>query len=412
MKLEHTEFDFARDKGKYWKCYCTVYWIPEGKTDNWRPSCSNKKKSVARKRLEEKIHAQELMLESLKSDKAEKAEKEESKDNSNTIVVQLKQYAVKKQAGEIRAVSKVIKEGSINDKYELIRNLVEPYPIGKIEVDKITRKDIADWLEELKAKGKGERRRKGAYNLLTDYYNNYYCLEVDTNFISPATGFKFNIKKSKADPMKVLDDCETKYYLKTCESIGEKCDILQFILYMYCRAGEATTLTWSDWNKNDMIHIHSTWTHDKGGKLVVDRKKPKTESSDRYVILPEQVRTLLTARYAEAEANGRAKESDWIFPAIKDKSKAFSLSTVRNLHKQVQQEMYKVIRVHDLRHSGISFNIRNSKNKDKIIGAVSKNAGHSSIDITTSIYQHVLESEFVELANYQSELYKTVSPLQ
>lgn len=124
------------------------------------------------------------------------------------------------------------------------------------------------------------------------------------------------------------------------------------------------------------------------------------------------MKVLLTVRYANAEAEGRAKESDWIFPAIKDPTKALSESTVWNQHKRVLRDMYKAIRVHDLRHSGISFNIRNSQNKDKIIGAVSRNAGHSSIDITTNIYQHVLDTEFVELANYQSEIYKTVSPLQ
>ena len=68
----------------------------------------------------------------------------------------------------------------------------------------------------------GEERRKGAYNLLTDYYNNYYCIEIDVNFISPATGFKLKTKKSKADPMKNFDNSETKQYLKLCEEMGEK----------------------------------------------------------------------------------------------------------------------------------------------------------------------------------------------
>lgn len=408
MKLEHTEFGFVKDKGQ-WKCYCSVPAVKTAKGNTWRPNAYGKTKRLAREKLENKLHARELKLESSKTDEADNTE---SKDISNTLVEQLKRYAVMKQAGVIKAVSRNLKVGSINDKNELNRNLVEPYSIGKMEVDKITRKDVADWLDELKADGKGEERRKGAYNLLTDYYNNYYCVEIDVNFISPATGFKFHIEKSKLDPMKILDNSETAYYLKCCEDLGEKADILQFMLYMYCRVGEATTLTWSDWDKNNLIHIHSTWTHDENGKLIVDRKKPKTRSSDRCLILPEQVKVLLTVRYANAEVEGRAKESDWIFPAIKDPTKALSESTVWNQHKRVLSDMYKAIRVHDLRHSGISFNIRNSQNKDKIIGAVSRNAGHSSIDITTNIYQHVLDTEFVELANYQSEIYKTVSPLQ
>ena len=46
-----------------------------------------------------------------------------------------------------------------------------------------------DWLDELKTVGKSEKRQKGAYNLLTDYYNNYYCLEVNPAFTSPTAGF-------------------------------------------------------------------------------------------------------------------------------------------------------------------------------------------------------------------------------
>ncbi len=62
--------------------------------------------------------------------------------------------------------------------------------------------------------------------------------------------------------------------------------------------------------------------------------------------------------------------------------------------------------------AGLVSTLEIQQTRNKIIGAVSRNAGHSTIGITTDIYQHVLDTEFIELANYQSELYKTVSPLQ
>lgn len=49
MKLEHTEFEFVRDKNKYWKCYCTVSnRRPANSKRNWRPSTSAKTRKEAR----------------------------------------------------------------------------------------------------------------------------------------------------------------------------------------------------------------------------------------------------------------------------------------------------------------------------------------------------------------------------
>ena len=397
IKLEHTEYGKTRDKIG-WKYYCTVY-LPDGK--KWRPTANGKTKKIARERLDEKIAAKGIELE-----KAGKIESESG--TSNTLVKQLKNYAVLKQQGKVKAVGRKLKERSIDDKNELIENLIKPYKIGNIEVGKLTRKDIIEWLDSLKTEGKTEKRQKGAYNLLTDFYNNYYCLEVNPSFTNPATGFRFEIKKSKADPMKILDDSSTKLYLKACEEMESRGDILQFILYTYCREGEADTLTWSDWNQGDLLHIHRTWSKDKDGKYIVDNK-PKTPDSDRYIRLPTQVVMILNARYAAVEGTEYGKPDAWIFPAIRDKRKPLSESTTMNWHKEaLKRAGLKHLRVHDLRHSGISFNIRNSQ--ADCISALSKQAGHSSRAITESIYEHVLDSQHKQLAEMSSQIYDTVCP--
>lgn len=411
--LEHTEYGFVKDKGQ-WKCYCTVpdVKLPSGKS--WRPNAYGKTKKAAREKLECKLEAkaEELArkIEQSENNQLEAKEKPETTKSSNTLVEQLRTYAVLKQEGKVKAAGKKIKKRSIDDKYELIRNLIEPYAIGKIEVGKLTRKNIIDWLEELKKAGKSEKRQKGAYNLLTDYYNNYYCMEVNPEFVSPATGFRFEIKKSKADPMKILDNSETKLYLKTCEEMGSKADVLQFILYTYCREGEADTLTWSDWNQSNLIHIHKTWSKDENGKYYVD-SKPKTKDSDRYIYLSEQVQILLTARYAEVEGTELGKPDAWIFPSLTDKTKPLSESTTYGLHKQVlkRAKLKNTLRVHDLRHSGVSYTIRNSK--VDCVSAISKQAGHSSRAITESIYEHVIDAQSRQLAEISTQIYEAVCPM-
>lgn len=401
--LEHTEYGNVKDKVG-WKYYCTVY-LPDGR--KWRPTANGKTKRIARERLEEKIAARAIELEA--AGRSEETEPSEKKvDTTNTLTEQLKAYAILKQQGKVKAVGRKLKERSIDDKNELIENLIKPYKIGSIEVGKLTRKDIVEWLDKLKAAGKSEKRQKGAYNLLTDFYNNYYCLEINPSYTSPATGFRFEIKKSKADPMRIFDNDCTRLYLKACEEMGERGDILQFILYTYCREGEADTLTWSDWNQSNLIHIHRTWSKDKDGKYIVDNK-PKTPDSDRYIHLPEQVVAILNARYAEVEGTEYGKPDAWIFPAVRNRHKPLSESTTMNWHREaLKRAGLKHSRVHDLRHSGISFNIRNSQ--VDCLSALSKQAGHSSRAITESIYEHVLDSQRKELAQISSEIYNTVCP--
>ena len=245
--------------------------------------------------------------------------------------------------------------------------------------------------------------------MITDYYTNYYCTDIDINYQNPAYGFKFSIKKSKADPMNIFDNLETKLYLKICEEMGSKGDILQFILYTYCREGEADTLKWSDWNGKDLIHIHRTWSKDENDKSYVDNK-PKTKYSDRYIHLPYQVIALLNARYARVKGTEYGEPDAWIFPAVRDKKKPLSESTTYNWHKEAlkKAKLNPKMRVHDLRHSGTSFTIRNAK--IDCISALSKQLGHSSRAVTENIYEHVIDSQRKELAEISGQIYDTISP--
>ena len=135
--LEHTEYCFCKDrkgKNEYWKCYCTVH-IPNGsKTESRRASASAKTKKESREKLEAKISVIEIDRQ-LNKDETKKTTKPKTTKKLNTLSQQLYTYAVKKQQGEIRSCPKQLKPGSVNDKHEIIRNLIEPYKIGSKQVD-------------------------------------------------------------------------------------------------------------------------------------------------------------------------------------------------------------------------------------------------------------------------------------
>lgn len=60
----------------------------------------------------------------------------------------------------------------------------------------------------------------------------------------------------------------------------------------------------------------------------------------------------------------------------------------------------KKIRVHDLRHSGISFYLRHGCS----LADVSKRAGHSKQSITADIYSHVLDESLKLQSKKESEI--------
>lgn len=393
--LDHTEYGNVKDKGG-WKYYCTVY-LPDG--TKWRPSTHGKTKRLAREKLDEKIRVKGEEWEQTRTE----TKSETIKEKSNTLVEHLRVYA------ETKKTDKTLKLSSIKDKKEVIRNLIEPYEIGQKRPEEIKRSDVYEWIKILR-ESKSENRCKKAYNILSDFYTNSYCVE-HMDFPNPATGFKFSVEKSKADPMRIFDNDQTALYLKACDEMEERGEILQFILYTYCREGEAATLTWSDWNQNNLLHIHKTWSKDENDRYIVD-SRPKTKDSDRFIHLPDQVMQLLTIRYLRVEGTPQGEPNAWIFPAVKDKTKPLSESTIYKWHKEALEkaQLRRDMRVHDLRHSGISFNIRNST--VDCLSALSKQAGHSSRAITENIYEHVLDSQHKQLAEISSNIYNTVCPYE
>lgn len=406
--LEHTEYCFCKDrkgKNEYWKCYCTVH-IPNGsKAESRRASASAKTKKESREKLEAKISVIEIDRQ-LNKDETKKTTKPKTTKKLNTLSQQLYTYAVKKQQGEIRSCPKQLKPGSVNDKHEIIRNLIEPYKIGSKQVGAITHDDVINWLKELKDTGKKPRRRKGAFNILSDYYIHYYCIDVNPDYKNPTEGIDVSTGRNYAKPDDVLDDEEIAIYLNQCEREGSKADVLKFLLLTGCRVGEATTLQWQDLIKNNIIHIHNTWTRDEKGKRFVNREQPKTESSDRPITLSIQVIKLLEKRYEEAQKNGRAKPGDWIFPALKDSTKPMSESAVRTINKRIYEESnLKYRNIHKLRHTHATYIVRHSDNKDKTLAAISISLGHSNISTTADYYLRLINKDIEELANLESDVF-------
>lgn len=153
--------------------------------------------------------------------------------------------------------------------------------------------------------------------------------------------------------------------------------LFTFLYMTGCRKSEALSLRYDD-IEGDRCHIRGT----------------KTDTSDRYIILPDAVQRVLEPILARCD-----EERPFVFGG----EEPLNQSTVRFVFdKIIQQAGVPRIRVHDLRHSFASNAIASGCN----IVAVSKYLGHANINITLSVYAHLLEQTETDMIEKMNKTYQ------
>ena len=153
--------------------------------------------------------------------------------------------------------------------------------------------------------------------------------------------------------------------------------LFTFLYMTGCRKSEALSLQYDDID-GDRCHIRGT----------------KTKTSDRYIILPDAIQRVLEPILARCD-----EERPFVFGG----EETLKLSTIQGRFKKaVQESGVTPIRIHDLRHSFASNAIASGCN----IVAVSKYLGHANINITLSVYAHLLEQTEADMIQKINKLYQ------
>lgn len=162
------------------------------------------------------------------------------------------------------------------------------------------------------------------------------------------------------------------------------------LYYTGLRKNECRSLRFCDMitkNAKQGLNIHHQLDHDN-----IHFTKLKTKASERFVQLDEVTYQKLMDLKEHYMTFAGFTDQWFIFGG----TRAISYKTMDNIKdKAIKDSGMMYIKIHDLRHSHVSYLINNGAN----IVAVSKRIGHSNISMTLDTYTHLMQDTQDELVS-------------
>ena len=279
---------------------------------------------------------------------------------------------------------KRLKANTWESKEHIVRTKILPY-FGWRKIAEIEVKDVIAWQNQLLAKemASGENYSptylKTIHAQLSAIFNHamkYYHLKSNPAAIAGTIG---------CEERKEMLFWTKEEYLKFADAMMDKPkSYYAFEMLYWCgiRLGELLALTPADFDfEKKTLRINKSYQRLKGEDVITS---PKTPKSNRVIAMPQflcdEMQDYLKMLY-------ELGENDRIFPL----SKSF---LHHEMDRGAEEAGVKRIRIHDLRHSAISYLIE--------LGfsalAIAERVGHESIDITYH-YAHLFPSKQTEMAD-------------
>lgn len=277
-----------------------------------------------------------------------------------------------------------IKENTWLTKESVIQSKILPY-FAKRKLSDITAKDIIDWQNEIRShkdeKGKAYSPcyLKTVHNQMSAIFNHavkYYDLNLNPAAKAGNMGSEyyremlFWVKEEYLKFADVMMDKPLSYYA------------FEILYWCGIREGELLALTPEDFDfEKCTLRINKSYQRLKGRDVVTT---PKTPKSNRTIDIPrflcDEIQDYIKMIYG-------IKPTDRMFPVSK-----------HYLHREMDRGSkaagVKRIRIHDIRHSHVSYLI----DQGFSVLAIAQRLGHESIDITYR-YAHLFPSVQKEMAS-------------
>ena len=287
-----------------------------------------------------------------------------------------------------RDVSHKVRPNTWEEKENIILTKILPY-IGKRKINELKITDVFEWQREIKSQTT-KAGKKFSQSYLKTIHNQ---LSAMLNHAVRYYGLKCNVA-SKAGNMgsgteRKVDFWTQKEYQKFIEQVSDKPQsFYSFEILYWCglRIGELLALTPKDFDfENNILKVTKSYKRVRGEDIVTD---PKTQKSIRNIVMPnflaDEIKEYLSSIYG-----------------IGEEDRIFQNSKSYFRHEMVRGSKaagVKRIRVHDLRHSHVSYLI----DKGYTALAIADRLGHEAVDITYR-YAHLFPTVQTDMAKTMDE---------
>lgn len=272
---------------------------------------------------------------------------------------------------------KIQSKNSFKQRFEYI---VLPY-FGNMNIYEIEKTDYINFQNKLIEKGY-------SYNYIK---NTHYYIVAFLNYCKTFYDLKDNVAKEIGMPkIKKNSNKENFYTLKEFDRFIKCVDhkiyklFFTFMFYMGTRPGEAMALRFSDLIGNNIYIKKTIDEHHHNGIRTITT--PKTESSVRTIKVPflllielKQLKKYYIQKYGEIQD----------FYIFGGKKPLAPTSINRYKLNACKKAGVKNITLHGFRHSHATMLLDHNLS----IKAIQERLGHSSADVTTSIYLHSTEKQ-------------------
>ena len=277
-----------------------------------------------------------------------------------------------------------LKKSTVESKNFMIKTHILPYFENRA-LSEINSTDVLQWQNVLLSKrdqnGKGYSPTylRSVQNQLTAIFNHavkYYDLPK-----SPC--FKLNkMGKSKGPEMKFWTKDEFLQFIETMKEKPMSYYIFELLYWTGMREGELLALTIDDFDlEKHTVSVTKTYQRFSREDVITT---PKTEKSNRVIDLPEflseEIEDYIESLY-------KPQKGDRLFPVTKN-------YICSELKRGCAESGVKRIRVHDIRHSHVSYLIELGFSPVDIAARM----GHESPMITMNTYAHMYPRKQQEMA--------------
>ncbi len=285
----------------------------------------------------------------------------------------------------IKNYKNTVRASTFNETEKIFINHILP-KLGHLHIKKITlgimQDAINDWATKLVN-----------FKMVKNYTSNIFEYAIVYGYIknNPCKNLIIPKKQEKEKKTNYFTKDELILFLKTAES---NLDIMWFsFLYLLAmtgiRRGEALALNWSDFDfKNKTLNINKTLARSKN-KIIVN--PPKTKAGTRTIIIDKNTLKLLKKWKSKQK---KMLKTNIVF--TNTKGTYITMSQPDRKVKLICKLLnLNPISLHGLRHTHCSILFESGAN----IGEVQKRLGHTDVQTTLNIYNHVSKERDREVAD-------------